>query len=1124
MKLRWKTRILLSGILAVILVFALPSPTLAGDEEDPAKIEFFETHIRPVLANNCYKCHSHQNGKSEGGLQLDYRDLLLKGGNSGPALIPNDPENSLIIQAVHPDHEELNMPPEDEGERLTSEQIDNLAAWIAMGAPDPRTPEEGVTFEATTIWDRAGTHWSFQPVTKPEVPSVSDESWGRTPIDAFVLAKLEENEKVPATDADRLTLLRRATFDLIGLPPTPQETATFMEDADEESLERLVDRLLDSFRYGERWGRHWLDVARYADTKGYVFEEERRYQYAYTYRDYVIRAFNEDIPYNEFLKHQLAADLLDLGEDKSPLAAMGFITLGRRFLNNKHDIIDDRIDVVTRGLMGLTVSCARCHDHKSDPIPTADYYSFYGVFDSSHEPDEKPLLGMEEENQAQVEYQEEKERRQSALQHFRATKEEEYLARLREESGKYLFATFLAQAAQEDDDLERLAREKEVDRRVLQRWLDYLKEQEKEEHNAVFAPWFTFATLPEGTFAEEAQALLNKWRNDEGAPATTINPLVLEALAGKPPISMEAVAERYGGLFREVDNGEDERGSDLAKAAAEVRKVLYAEDAPARLSGNELRRLFDIPTGQELRRLQREIDQLDATHPGAPPRAMALYDNAEPTDARIFRRGNPQMQGDTVPRQFLEILEGEDRKPFTEGSGRLEMARAIASPDNPLTARVMANRVWMHHFGHGLVRTPSDFGLEGEAPTHPELLDYLAAYFIESGWSIKALHRLIMRSSVYRQNSIGDPRYLVADPENTLLWKMNRRRLDFEAMRDSLLAVSGALDLTKGGHAVEIAKEPFTPRRTVYGFIDRQNLPSLFRTFDFASPDASLPMRFTTTVPQQALFLMNNPFIIQQARNLIGRPEVDARETPEERVEELYKFVYQRDPSSEELALALDFLQNQPPSEPPAPDEQAWRYGYGEYDPEAQQIKTFHTLPHFTGNAWQGGPDLPDAATGWVTLNPGGGHVGNDQQHAAIRRWTAPADGFVRIRGRIGHGNAQGDGIRARIISTGSGLLGEWILFNNTKSVDLEEIDVRAGETIDFVADGRSNPNHDSFQWAPVIEMTASPANRTGEYARKRSWSAQTDFSGPQEPVLALEPWEQYAQVLLLSNEFFFVD
>jgi Protein of unknown function (DUF1553)/Protein of unknown function (DUF1549)/Planctomycete cytochrome C len=725
-------------ILSAILLIAQPA-SAAPEKPSPQDIEFFEKNVRPVLVENCFKCHGPK--RREGELRLDSRAALLKGGDKGPVIVPGEPEKSRLIKAISY-NDEVQMPPTA---KLKPEVIEALTAWVKMGAPWPDSDNTPLAPKALTVAEVRAKHWSFQLVKLPPLPPVKNAAWVKTPIDAFVLANLEKHNVTPAPTADKYTLIRRAYFDLLGLPPSPEEVEAFVNDPSAEAWPKVIDKLLASPRYGERWGRHWLDVARYADTRGYVFTEERRFPYSYTYRDYVIKAFNDDLPYDQFVLQQLAADRLPLGDDKHSLAALGYLTLGRRFLNNQHDIIDDRIDVTMRGLQGMTAGCARCHDHKFDPIPSKDYYSLYGVFASSVEPKELPPLGEPEPTPAYLAFAAELKKRQDAVAKFR------------------------------------------------------------EEHK------------------DELAAKNRKFRD-------------------------------------------------------------------------------------QLTALQKKVEEWNVTGAGSPPRAMALVDAPTPVNPVVFKRGNPNNRGDAVPRQYLEVLAGDQRKPFTQGSGRLELAQAIASKDNPLTARVLVNRVWGWHFGAGLVRTPSDFGLRGEPPTHPELLDWLAATFMDNGWSIKQLHRVIMLSNTYRQSSDVDEQRRNADPENRLLTHMNRQRLEFEPLRDALLATAGRLDQTMGGPAVEITKAPFATRRTVYGFIDRQNLPGVFRTFDLASPDATVPQRYQTTVPQQALFLMNSPFVIEQAKAFANRPDVVKLTKVEERVERMVRLAYGRAPDKDELALAKKFL------------------------------------------------------------------------------------------------------------------------------------------------------------------------------------------------------------------------
>ena len=562
----------------------------------------------------------------------------------------------------------------------------------------------------------------------------------------------------PSPSAEKRTLIRRATFDLIGLPPTPEEVKAFVDDTSPDAFAKVIDRLLASPQYGERWGRYWLDTARYADTKGDVKKNQEApfYPFAWTYRDYVIRAFNQDKPFNQFILEQIAADKLPMDKDRASLAALGFLTLGDHFNGNINDIINDRIDVVTKGTMGLTVSCARCHDHKFDPIPQKDYYSLRGIFASSVEPAEGPILGT---------------------------------------------------------------------LKISPAYTDYLQKQ---------------------NVLKQKMAALDQERR---------------------------AVRKSGGK--------------------KVRKELQREEIEVR----------------------RDLARLDMTHDGAPPRAMAMFDNTKPKDSYVFLRGEAENKGEIAPRRFLEILSGPNRQPFQNGSGRLELAQAIVNPYNPLTARVAVNRVWMHHLGEGFVPTPDDFGNQSEPPSHPELLDYLATRFIQDGWSMKKLHRAIMLSNTYQQSSEGNPRYAQADPQNRLLWRANIQRLEFEAVRDSILAIGGKLDLTMGGKPVNLGEKPYSSRRTVYGYIDRRNLPEIYNQFDFANPDITSGKRYETTVPQQALFMMNSPLVVEQARNLVEQSIFRELAEDDAKVKFLYGRIFQREPTATEIKLALGFINDSPPPE-----------------------------------------------------------------------------------------------------------------------------------------------------------------------------------------------------------------
>jgi hypothetical protein len=615
-------------------------------------------------------------------------------------------------------------------------------------------------------------------VKKPDVPAVSSSAWVRTPVDAFVLAKLDANGMTPNASADKSTLIRRVTFDLIGLPPTEREIEDFLTDTRPDAYARVVDRLLASPHYGERWGRYWLDVARFADTKGEPPKQKNtdpRFPFAWTYRDWVIDAFNKDKPYNQFIIDQLAADKpvlaaldhakknkIDPPLDQSNLAALGFLTLGPQFEGRMDDIVGDRIDVTTKAFLGLTVACARCHDHKFDPIPTKDYYSLYGVFANTVVPDELPALTTKVPKTPEL--------------------------------------------------LDYIAQSDELKKKGAQVQLDF-----------------------QAFRAERAKT---------------------------------------------------------RTAAPEERKELIKRE----------------------REVSREVADLDTSHPGAVPRANALFDVPRSKDYPVLLRGETQNKGPVVPRRFLEILSlnPKNRPEWHEGSGRPELAKAIADPKNPLTARVLVNRVWQQHFGAGIVLTPDDLGNQSAPPSHPELLDYLAATFVETGWSIKALHRLIVLSNTYQESAAATPKFAEIDPDNRLLWRANLRRLDFEEMHDALLTITGELDPTIGGRPVVITSEGFASRRAIYTSIDRRAPPELLTQFDFPSPDVESGRRYTTTVPQQALFLMNSPMVIEAARKLVDRPAFAALKSDDERVASLYLAVYQRPPSSQEIALALKFVKQNP--------------------------------------------------------------------------------------------------------------------------------------------------------------------------------------------------------------------
>ena len=1104
----------------------------------------FETNIRPLLIGYCQKCHGPTT--QEAGLRLDSRAALITGGEHGPAIVPANPDQSLLLKAVR--HlGDVQMPPNG---KLKDKQIHDLEQWVILGAPWPAS----LTENSDKLAEAQRRHWAFQPVQNPALPEVKNPQWERTPVDRFILARLEGAGLSPSPPADRRTLIRRVTLDLTGLPPTFEQVETFVNDLSPNAYEKLVESLLDSPQYGEQWARHWLDVARYADTKGYVYgREERFWVHAPAYRDWVVNAFNHDLPYDQFLLLQIAADQVP-SQDRRAQAAMGFLTLGRRFLGVTHDIIDDRIDVVTRGTMGLTVACARCHDHKYDPIPTADYYSLYGVFLNSTER-MQPVAEPSNHDEAYAAFEKELSQRQQKLKETTLTKRTEAADRVRQRIADYLVAqTELSKYPEEGFD--QVLATTDLIPTFVRRWEAWLESHGGIE-DPIFGPWRRFAVLKPEEFPAKSVAIVQDLSNSSPA----VNPRVRSALQ-QPPTSMREVAERYGKLFEDV-NREWKAACDAAKKSGSaepdrlpsedseaLRTILYEPASPCLVPDEEIvstESYFDSGSVTELWKLQGDVDRWLIQSPLAPAHMVSLVDRALIRPSRIFRRGNPVNRGPEVTRHFVSVLAGPQPTPFATGSGRLELAKAITDPANPLTTRVWVNRVWQHHFGVGLVRTASDFGIRAEPPSHPELLDWLATRFVADGWSTKRLHRLILLSNTYQQRSDGlyrtdnqpgeVPRQTASptslpsklasqiDPENRLLSRMNVRRLSFEEFRDSLLAISGRLDMQMGGRAADMFAGNGTAnrRRTLYGLVDRQFLATTLRIFDFANPDLHIPVRSETTVPQQALFALNHPFAAKQAQALIERINREgAGASNSEKVRRLYQIALQREPTSTQLDMAQKFLEADTAEPTPGPsiESLAWQYGYGELDETANHLKSFQTLPYFSGSAWQGGAQYPDGALGWVQLTATGGHPGNDIKHCSVRRWVAPHDGLFSIASTAIHEVAAGNGIRCWIFSSTDGMLKSQVLHNQRQAMNVERVSLKKGDSLDFVVDINGDLNSDQYLWAPVIFGVAK--GNESDLSPALAWKSERDFSGP-APTL-LNGWEQLAQVLLISNELMFVD
>src|SRR5579863_2546476 len=842
--------------------------------------------IRPLLVKNCYTCHTTA---KLGGLQLTSRESILKGGNSGPAILPGKPEESLLIQAVSQTHERLKMPPQG---KLKDEEIEDLKSWVREGAVWPETKAIATPAEkGYIITPEQRAFWSFQPVRKPAVPPVKEKGWVRSPIDSFILAGLERENLKPAHPADKRVLIRRATFDLIGLPPTPEEMDAFLRDNSPDAFRKVVDRLLASPHYGERWGRYWLDVARYSDDRLNSTNDDP-YPNAFRYRDWVIQAFNEDMPYDLFVKAQIAGDLLgDKGKDKL-VAGLGFYGMSPEFQ-------DDRVDATTRGFLGLTVACAQCHDHKFDPIPTKDYYSLLGVFESTTR-NEYPLAPADvvekfDKQKKKVSDQE------ASIQTFLDAQGTQLAEIFAASAARYLMAASKI-LGPDKEDVFTAARAHHLEPETLERLVEYLRVPGKEH-----------------SFLDSWDALLKKGaaEGDLQKPAREFQELLLSVNKEKKSIDEQNLIRLGGSMDREVLSS-----ANLVSLPRD-RYILWRDffsdqriGAPYKMDSGVFRynqrKIERFLAGEwkaHLENMRADLESMKAAMPPQYPFLHAIKDSDKPHNIRIHIRGSADNLGDEAPRRFLSILSAGEPPPFQKGSGRLELAEAIASSKNPLTARVMVNRIWQQHFGAGIVRTPSNFGQMGERPTHPELLDYLAARFVESNWSVKAMHREIMLSATYALSTERMDKNAAVDPDNRLLWRANRRRLDIEALRDGLLYASGKLDLKPGGEPMRLTEEK-NYRRTVYGFVSRRRLDGTLSLFDFPNPNNTSEARLTTNTPLQRLFFLNSTFVLRQADGLAERLAKDAGEDPRARIRRAYQLLYNRDPSPTELALGAEFVRD----------------------------------------------------------------------------------------------------------------------------------------------------------------------------------------------------------------------
>ena len=892
-----------------ILASFLTSGILAS----AAELDFFESKIRPVLVANCYECHSvdaSNLGKLKGGLLLDTRDGIRTGGNTGPAVVPGHVSESLLLKALR--QEDLEMPPKG---KLSDDIIADFTQWIETGAIDPR--EHTATELKNTIID-ASDHWAFKAPEKRHLPTVNNSEWGRSGIDRFILHQLETQKLSPVSPASPRALVRRIYFNLLGLPPTPEQVDGFLKAAAENhdsAVAKLVDSLLDSPHYGERWGRHWLDVARYAEDQAHTFGVKKR-ENAHQYRDWVIRMFNEDLPFDEFIKFQLAGDLMEgQSEDRfRQFSGLGFLGLGAQYYKNSDkaqaeaDELDDTIDTLTRGFMGLTVSCARCHDHKFDPIPTTDYYALAGIFNGRRYT-EIPLVAEDVVKAYDGEQQvinELESSHQSALKVM----------------GKELGRQQLSQ----------------VSRYLQEGWrMNALKSQGVQISHEDFAE--KMGLHPH--FARRFQDVLEKSRQGdllkrlpelEGWHQVEVNfheNPTLETL--KVPEEIIALADQLQLLVNHAEEAfsqiEVEKAEEMAKAQNEedrlnkvmgkmekdqqrlLKNIWYDGHAPFYASENDVHNSFLNQEQKKVSDLKKaEFEELRKKATPRYPAAHAIQGGGEAM--QVYIRGNPASKGEWVARGTLELLDDQPRPTDPElakklSYTRLDLAEDIASPKNPLTARVIVNRVWQWHFGKGLVATSSNFGLLGDSPTHPELLDWLTVNFMENGWSIKWLHREILNSATYQLSSERHAGNEKVDADNLSRWRFDRRRLDVEAWRDALLAISGKLDPAMGGPTFDLKTN--NTRRTVYASISRHQLDGMLRIFDFPDANVSAASRTETTVPQQQLFVLNSDFIIEQAKSFAKQVTAEHDDLPGQ-VNFAYRLAFGRLPSEGELKLAEAYL------------------------------------------------------------------------------------------------------------------------------------------------------------------------------------------------------------------------
>lgn len=863
-----------------------PDVVFAAATEAPGltpSAQIFVDRVRPVLEQKCFTCHTDD---ERGGLRLDSRERMVQGGGRGPAITPGNPEGSLVIRALRHEDPDLQMP--RNGAKLSTQEIAAFAEWIASGAEWAEAaaplviPRRGVSEEERAFW-------SFQSLHMPSVPTPSDgeSEWAETDVDRFVLATLQQQGLTPVAPADKRVLIRRATYDLIGLPPTPEEVEAFLEDDAPDAFEKVVDRLLASPHYGERWGRHWLDVTRFGedDTRGLARDGSgrERYPMAYVHRDWVVKAFNDDMPFDTFTMAHLAADLMPEEQREALLPGLGFLGQGPWYYDIAEPAIaraderHDRVDVTTRGFLGLTVGCARCHDHKYDPIGTHDYYAIAGIFDNANYYEypvaDSATAAEFKKDQEFIESMEE------GLDEYLSTESDQLAAVLSLQTSRYMMAAWEV-TGKNQIPVETAASRARLDLEVLQRWVRFLGKEPK--HYPFVVPWQEMIAEDGGT-EEKAQELADGFQRlvlelvaeqselEERNQRIIARGTPLEEVKSTPmPNGFESFFDEHQLELDAMDREKFNLLTDLFYTDLENNlETFFRQPGVFRFRGWGLERQLSRVAADHVVAMREEVEKLEEELTDLPfVMGVAEKDSTDIVDIGLHIRGSPKSLGERVPRGFPLVLQDGDPERYIEGSGRLRLARDIA--EHPISARVIVNRVWGWHMGAGLVRSPSNFGFAGELPTNPELLEFLAADFVANGRSIKRLHRQIMLSSVYQLSTEDRPEYAEIDPDNRYFWRFNRQRLEAEQIRDALLHVSGELDAEVGGESLQLDDEK-NRRRTLYGEVSRFQLHEYLQTFDFPNPSLTAERRFATNVPLQSLYFMNSDFVHGRSQAFVQR-------------------------------------------------------------------------------------------------------------------------------------------------------------------------------------------------------------------------------------------------------------